>query len=1157
MPLVKYMLSLCCLCVFFLNSLVAQPDSTRPDYALLWEISGNGLAQPSYVFGSMHVRYEAVFEFPDSLFICLNAVDAFANEVHLDSAMQRIFQVFVGGEKLQVDSIYQQLVTEKSEKTDSLDRLFVKQHKEPFNVRKFLKEQGRFEDLTERGLRSTTLDAWLMEMARGMGKKLYGLEKIDDHLFEPTQQLINSRKNNFSLFDNHLDDLLELYYQGDLYPIDLFIRTVPEAFGQLALIPRNYIMVNSMRKIMQDQQLFSVVGAAHLPGPEGVLQILRNEGYNVRRVMPTFTGLRDRFSVTAAQRPWPVFTADRAAFSLAMPWGIQHTMRSGYYDNYYSFDIGRGLTYQFVTGPLLPGDYTYFEDKFMLNEGFVVEKKEPFTFHGLVGHRYELISYGSDQQYCLGYTFIRNQQLYFLKIGAYGKEVLEDNPDVLTFLERFSVAPPRPVSWETITDTLGGFKIRLPSTFSYSLSATNALESGDLPYGPIQHIYQAGFEPVAASVWLQYFDSEPGAEPVNKQAQLQTGVDYLSEIYGIALRITDRKSYLGLPCWELASTYPDQQLNFIGKVIARGNRLYLLSQVDQDKTPYTKKFLPSFEILPTYPSGHWQPQSLANGEVEMWLPAIPVLNNINAQDDQTVPENFHYQVKALDPAAGGTIQIDIFAMPDLFGVVDTSLFYEQAFRDFTGPKDALLQDKSIQLPYPAPAKGQERYFSTNNSGIIQRIQVYAQGGYWVRKKAYGTADYLRSTGIEHFFAGDRWRTKPVAPTLFKAPAVRLLAALNSSDTLILKAALKAFDPVQSFHSTDLPQLGQLLRNSSRLTTALGDELRQLLIQLFYQAGPQGWENLADCYAQSGDRPVLRQTILQQLGQEKEKEAHQLFFRLLQSDPAFSRQATPAIFAGFDGQPTLTLAYWENWKALWDNEQEPAYCWELIRQLLADKDLDASMVLAYQPQLVARGGTRLEEVLQSENSLEAEYILAVYALLPAKPDLLNQTHDFFDRSQVNQAKIQAASVLLANEESIPIAGVKKIMRQADLAVPMIRLLNTYQQLHLLRKREYDEENVARYLLMEEFLLEEKEGIENITLENTLDVLVNGATRRVYIFTFAFGGEQHHLAVVGYFSTDHQDRTFSDGGWVNYTRYTINSRRRMRKAEQLAAEMLPDR
>ncbi|PTM08113.1 MAG: hypothetical protein DA408_21100, partial [Bacteroidetes bacterium] len=198
------------------------------------------------------------------------------------------------------------------------------------------------------------------------------------------------------------------------------------------------------------------------------------------------------------------------------------------------------------------------------------------------------------------------------------------------------------------------------------------------------------------------------------------------------------------------------------------------------------------------------------------------------QDDQTVPENFHYQVKASDPATGGTLQIDIFAMPALFGVVDTSLFYEQAFRDFTGPKDALLQDKRIQFPYPAPVTGQERHFSTNNSGIIQRIQVYAQGGYWVRKKAYGTVDYLRSTGIEHFFAGDRWKTEPVAPTLFEAPAVRLLAALNSADTIILKAALKAFDPEQSFNSNDLPQLAQLLLNSSRLTTALGDELRQRL-----------------------------------------------------------------------------------------------------------------------------------------------------------------------------------------------------------------------------------------------------------------------------------------------------------------------------------------
>jgi uncharacterized protein YbaP (TraB family) len=1153
MPLVKYMLGLCCLCVFCLNFLVAQPDSTRPDYALLWEISGNGLAQPSYVFGSMHVRYEAVFEFPDSLFICLSAVDAFANEVQLDSAMQRIFQVFVGHEELRVDSNYQQLITRKSAKTDSFDRIFALQNPEAFNVRKFLKEQGRYEDLTERGFRHTTLDAYLMEMARNLGKQLYGLEEIDHHLFEPARQFSNARQNSFSLFDNNFEDLLELYYQGDLSPIDRFIRTVPEAFDQLALIPRNYVMVHSMEKIMHEQRLFSVVGAAHLPGPEGVLQILCDEGYTVRRVQPTFTGLRDGFSVEASQRPWPVFTADREAFTFAMPWGVQHTRSSGVQTNYYSFDIGRGLTYQLLISSLLPDDYANLEDKFINNEGFSIEKKEPFELHGLAGHRYELFNYGSDQPHFLGYSFIRNQQLYFLKIGAYGREVLEENPDVVAFLERFAVAPPRPVNWGFITDTLGGFKIRLPDTFSYTLSETSDSEPDELRYSNIQHIYRAGFEPVAASVWLQYFDVEPEAFPVNERVQLQKGVDYLSEIYGIELSVTDRSPYLGLPCWQLAGTYPEQGLNFAGKVIARGNRLYLLSQVDRNKITYTKKFLPSFEVLPTYPSAHWQPQSLAGDEVKMWLPATPVSSTRDARNDQTVPENFRYQIQASDPASGGNVQIDIFAMPDLFGVVDTNLFFEQAFQDFTGPRDSFLQHKLIQLPYPAPVKGQERLFSTNNSGILQRIQVYTQGSWWVRKKAFGTADYLASEGIDRFFNGDKWATDPVASTLFQAPTVRLLAALSSSDTLILKAALKAFDPLQSFKPADFPQLVQLLLHSSQTTNALHDELRQHLMELFSRAGQKGQDSLAECFAQAGTHAVLRVAILKHLGQEREASAYQLFFKLLKSDASFSRQAPSTIFADFAGKPALTLAYWPDFKALWDNDQEPAYCWELIRQVLASRDLDPAPVLAYQSQLVAGGGTRLREARQAGNDAEAGYILQVYALLPAQTNLLLQVHDFFEQSPLDQTKIQAASLLLANGETIPSKSIKAIMRKPDLAIPMVRLLNTYQQLHLLRKKDYDQETIARYLLNEKFIQEEKEGIENIAPKGTLEVVVAGETRRVYLFTFDVDGDQNHLGVVGYFSTADGARAFSDEGWVNYTLYTITSRRRMRKAQQLVDEM----
>ena len=95
------MFSLC-----LINTYAQDSDSTtvsaadRENYALLWEITGDSLDAPSYLFGSMHVRNKAVFEFPDSLLITLQACEVFANEVHLDSAMQQVFQQYFDQEQI-------------------------------------------------------------------------------------------------------------------------------------------------------------------------------------------------------------------------------------------------------------------------------------------------------------------------------------------------------------------------------------------------------------------------------------------------------------------------------------------------------------------------------------------------------------------------------------------------------------------------------------------------------------------------------------------------------------------------------------------------------------------------------------------------------------------------------------------------------------------------------------------------------------------------------------------------------------------------------------------------------------------------------------------------------------------------------------------------
>ena len=53
--------------------------------SLLWEIKGNGLKKPSYLFGTMHLQYNRAFNFNDSVLTKLIQCDAFAMEIHPDS----------------------------------------------------------------------------------------------------------------------------------------------------------------------------------------------------------------------------------------------------------------------------------------------------------------------------------------------------------------------------------------------------------------------------------------------------------------------------------------------------------------------------------------------------------------------------------------------------------------------------------------------------------------------------------------------------------------------------------------------------------------------------------------------------------------------------------------------------------------------------------------------------------------------------------------------------------------------------------------------------------------------------------------------------------------------------------------------------------------
>src|ERR1700754_2093097 len=74
----------CLLALFFLllQPVVAQKSSAKKYPGLLWEITGNGLKKPSYLFGTMHVSSKLAFHLSDSFYYALKNVDAVALELN-------------------------------------------------------------------------------------------------------------------------------------------------------------------------------------------------------------------------------------------------------------------------------------------------------------------------------------------------------------------------------------------------------------------------------------------------------------------------------------------------------------------------------------------------------------------------------------------------------------------------------------------------------------------------------------------------------------------------------------------------------------------------------------------------------------------------------------------------------------------------------------------------------------------------------------------------------------------------------------------------------------------------------------------------------------------------------------------------------------------
>ena len=248
--------------IYHISSTVAQ--YVNVDKQLLWEISGNGLKEKSYLFGTLHSNDKRIFDLSDSVYYALDK----ANLIILEADIFELFKDIDSREDLP-NTLYDKdgkayTASERASKTTYGD---------------------------ENGM-PQFIDALLEEYCHNSNKKFFALEDVKDQLdlgIKTTfakRVFINDALNDFSN-----QKLIDLYLKGDITAIERFIRANlsadKEQFAAL-ITDRNNKMAHKLDSILKKKEsFFCAIGAGHLAGSEGVINLLRTRGFRLRPVMWT------------------------------------------------------------------------------------------------------------------------------------------------------------------------------------------------------------------------------------------------------------------------------------------------------------------------------------------------------------------------------------------------------------------------------------------------------------------------------------------------------------------------------------------------------------------------------------------------------------------------------------------------------------------------------------------------------------------------------------------------------------------------------------------------------------------------------------------------------------------------------------------------------
>lgn len=263
----------------------------KEEKSLLWKISGNGLKENSYLFGTIHMICKDQFYMDERIENALASSKVLAMELNMADP-----NLMAEMQKLSVNPGFANIKGEFSaEQASALDKFLTTSYGAGLDQLGILKPFVLSSMVLVKMLPCTeqsSYELFLTEKAKEQSKTVKGLETVAFQMgvFDQIPQKLQidelgkmvTNPEGMEEFDKlvgayldqDLDRLYDLITENDMF----------REYGNLLLEDRNKNWIPKIEEMVKEQTTFIAVGSGHLGSETGVIALLRKAGYTVEAV---------------------------------------------------------------------------------------------------------------------------------------------------------------------------------------------------------------------------------------------------------------------------------------------------------------------------------------------------------------------------------------------------------------------------------------------------------------------------------------------------------------------------------------------------------------------------------------------------------------------------------------------------------------------------------------------------------------------------------------------------------------------------------------------------------------------------------------------------------------------------------------------------------